>query len=149
MDSFTIDNLLKPVSNFIGVYARDELSSLTLGFDEGLIINTDKRDEPGEHWVAIYKENDGFCEYFDPYGLPPLQDEFYNFLSTNSKVGFGYNANQLQCVECVTCGHYCIEYIIQKCVETKSLCEIVNSFTKNPLINDIIVKQRINKLYSK
>ncbi len=41
----------------------------------GLVINLDRRGEPGSHWVALYADfNSGECYYFDSYGLGPDAD---------------------------------------------------------------------------
>lgn len=41
----------------------------------GLVINLDRRGEPGSHWVALYADfNSGECYYFDSYGLKPDAD---------------------------------------------------------------------------
>ncbi|ARF09796.1 Ulp1 protease [Indivirus ILV1] len=38
----------------------------------GMVINLDRRGEPGSHWVALYSDfNSGECYYFDSYGLEP------------------------------------------------------------------------------
>jgi len=37
-----------------------------------LVCNTDQSNRPGEHWIAIYVDDDGrYGEYFDPLGRAP------------------------------------------------------------------------------
>jgi hypothetical protein len=141
MDSQTIHRLLQFNSNFLGTFARDNLP-YRIRNNTGLIVNTDPKDKPGEHWVAIFKDKSGYCEYFDPFGLPPLFAEFIQFLNENSSIGIKWSQIQLQCVECITCGYYCVEYIKFRC-NNFSLMDLYHSFTINPYINDIIVKNRI------
>lgn len=86
MDARTIHTLLRYVRNFAGVYARNTLPQY-MRTNCGLIVNTDPLHMRGQHWVAIFRDNDGYCEYFDPYGIPPLHNEFMDFLSNNSTVG--------------------------------------------------------------
>ena len=56
---------------FAGVYAKDCLPD-TVRCPCAMVWNTDPADEPGEHWVAVYFDENGRGEYFDLYGQPPL-----------------------------------------------------------------------------
>ena len=55
---------------FGGVYARDQLPK-SVKYPTAMVWNTDPADQPGEHWVATYFNEDGMGEYFDSYGLEP------------------------------------------------------------------------------
>ena len=147
MDSITIQKLLEFETNFVGVFARDTIPQ-SIPLNSGMIANTDPITRKGEHWIAFYKDQDGHCEYFDPYGLPPLHDEFEEFLSRNSTIGISWNRQQLQCIECITCGYYCVEYIKYRC-NGYYLKDLLHSFTNNPYINDIIVQNRITNNFNK
>ena len=48
-----------------GVFPSDKT------YPAGLISNTDPRDLPGTHWVAMYFTSPGISEFFDSYGFPP------------------------------------------------------------------------------
>ena len=52
---------------FTGVYARDKLPK-SIKYPAAMVWNTDPADQPGEHWVAAYFNEDGIGEYFDSYG---------------------------------------------------------------------------------
>jgi hypothetical protein len=147
MDSRKINSLLRHTKEFIGTFARDKLP-FKVSKPAGLIANTDPISKPGEHWVAIYIDETGFCEYFDPYGLPPLHIEFEEFMSNNSENGIGFNSQQLQCLTCVTCGFYCVEYIRMRCKKI-SFCEFLSYFTKDPYNNDLIIRRKIANLSKK
>ena len=93
---------------FRGVFPMDWVPSLKM--EPGCyIINTDDEDEPGEHWVAVYNDN-GQIEYFDSYGLPPLDKRLDSFLGNNYK----YNATHLQQLFTKACGFYCVYYIFHR-----------------------------------
>lgn len=143
MDELTVNTLLKKVSNFIGTFPLDQLP-VHIPKNSGLIANTHTSDKPGEHWVAIFKDGLGCCEYFDSYGLPPLHLEFFDFIARNTSFNFNWNRQLLQCIECVTCGYYCVEYIKLRCKGLK-LFDVLSLFTKNPYINDIIIRNKISK----
>ena len=57
-------------AGFAGVYARDQLSK-SIKYPAAMVWNTDPADQPVEHWVAAYFNEDGLWEYFDSYGLAP------------------------------------------------------------------------------
>ena len=74
---------------FRGVFPVDRLQSSRCGAAAGLYVcNTDPSDRPGQHWIviAIAENARGFRhgEYFDSFGLPPLQPEFVKFLDKNT-----------------------------------------------------------------
>ena len=56
---------------FIGVFPRDLLPQ-KVTYPSSFIINTDNSNKPGEHWLAIYINEDRKLHFFDPLGLPPV-----------------------------------------------------------------------------
>ena len=66
------------------VCSRDLLPQLKPSDVRAYIVNTDKSDQPGEHWIAIYFYNDKKAFYFDSYGIPPLHNDITTFLERNS-----------------------------------------------------------------
>jgi len=63
---------------FGGVFARDCLPLLAK--HKAYIVNLDKMNENGSHWISIYFDKNRRGEYFDSYGLPPLFPEIISFL---------------------------------------------------------------------
>ena len=114
MDGNKIRTILADTPNFVGVYARDTLPYNIKKKPFGLVVNTDESDKPGEHWIAFYFDSDGIGEYFDSYGLPPLYEEFYDYLNEYSSGGHFHNKVTLQCTTCITCGHYCILFLLTR-----------------------------------
>ena len=102
-----------------------------------LVVNTDKADEPGTHWIAIIIDKNGYGEYFDSYGLPPMHHEIVKFLKNNTNNYF-YNKKLIQCLTCITCGHYCIAYIILRS-KGYSYNYFIKLFTENQYKNDILI----------
>ena len=87
---------------FLGVFSRDTLPQ-KVHWPSALIINTDKSNQPGEHWLAIYYDENGTSEFFDSYGF---DTEFYNFtnylnLTSNNYI---YNKKTLQGLFSNYCG---------------------------------------------
>ena len=132
-----IEKKLKKLPNFVGVFARNTLpSKVKLPF--ALICNTDLIQQPGTHWVAIYSDKNGIGDYFDSYGLPPLYPEFEYFLKRNCPNGYMHNRVLLQCFDCVTCGEYCIAYVITR-LHNGSNADFISLFTSNPYNNDVLM----------
>ena len=52
-------------SQFVGVFARDELSLIIDEFPAIIIANTDPSTASGSHWILFYFDNNGNVEYFD------------------------------------------------------------------------------------
>lgn len=103
------------------------------------VINTDASDEPGEHWVAILINNNGTGEYFDPFGLPPLHEDFWRFLGSNCPNGWIHSTTPVQGIQSTMCGAFCVLYIKARC-KGISYLHILQLFTRNFIINHQIIK---------
>ena len=145
MLSTEIADKLKNLKYFLGVFARDTLPAPSQKFPLSLVANTDTHDQPGTHWVCIYIDENGEGEYFDSYGLRPLQAEFINYLYENCENGFSWNKITLQCTTCVTCGEYCCAYLLLRTIGY-SYHDFIKLFTNNKITNDIIIKNIFSAL---
>ena len=55
---------------FGGVLAADQLPPHPVRSEpRGYIVNTDLHDRPGQHWIALWTQDDRF-KIMDSYGLP-------------------------------------------------------------------------------
>ena len=80
------------VKRFDGVFASDRLPTKPRLF----VCNTDPSDMPGEHWIAIYVDDNGhYGEYFDSLGRPPNR-LFEHYMNEHCRE-WTYNCKQLQC----------------------------------------------------
>ena len=92
-------------------------SSRSSGSSQGraYVINYDESNEPGSHWVVVYDSSSSSSssspEFFDPAGLPPLDDRIKAYLLGPD---YTYNPNCLQQVQGNACGFYCVYYILQR-----------------------------------
>jgi hypothetical protein len=148
MDTKTIDKRLSNEKYYFGTFARDRIPKAKLKSHGALIVNTDPSSEEGEHWVAMMINEDGTGEYFDSYGLPPLQQDFITFMNKNSSSGWGYNRIILQCFECITCGHYCLIYVKLKLLGF-SYCDFISLFTHDKEKNDLAIRALVKYLFKK
>ena len=118
-----------------GEFAMDCLPNLQPG---AYIINTDDYDEPGEHWLAVY--NDDCVEYFDSYGLVPLDDRLNRFLG----VHYVYNSVKLQQLFSNACGFYCVYYILHR-ARGYYMNDIINVLKRSD--GDFVVKEFLYRHY--
>ncbi len=58
---------------FKGVYAIDEIDKIPVSNKMGVILNLDKSNQPGSHWVALYidADKDKSVEYYDSFAEDP------------------------------------------------------------------------------
>ena len=89
---------------------RDMLPVTVRRKPAGIIVNTHKSIQPGQHWVAMYIGKDAQGYYFDSYGLPPMYTEFKDFMKRNAS-SFKYNKIRVQGVS-EHCGMYCLYFLM-------------------------------------
>ena len=133
-----IHKILARLPEFRGVFARDQIPQEGATVPHSMVMNYDAHGQQGSHWVCIYVDENGFGNYFDSYGLPPLAREFLDYLNTKT-TKWTWNKNTLQCQDCVTCGEYCCAYLISR-YSGFSNQDFTNLFTNNGYSNDHIIK---------
>ena len=105
-------------------------------------MNTHKKNQPGEHWLAIFFDDKRRATFFDSYGFSPKSYGLDAYLKQHSKK-MEYNDQQIQGITSSTCGYYCCYFIQLKC-RNFSLKEILDHFDKRNFdFND----NRILKLF--
>ena len=112
---YKITSLLKCSDSFLGCYAENELS-FTISFPLYFIVNTDRSDMAGSHWLAIgiFKDN---VEIFDPLGfdifnwsrVPSHLLNFLHRLSVSRKITV---LKRVQSDSSTLCGFYAIFYVL-------------------------------------
>lgn len=142
MDSQQIINCLKNVECFKGVYPRDCLPKNIKDTPAAFIVNTDSSDETGEHWVAIFIPKRSIGEYFDPFGLPPLHEDFTFFLNNNCE-NWVYNSLPVQHHESKACGKFCIGFIKAR-NRRISFSDFVSDFSVNLSRNEAKINKQWN-----
>jgi hypothetical protein len=93
---------------FLGVFPLDLLPKV-YKLPAALIVNLDASTMPGSHWVSLYFDKKGDCEYFDSYGRKPVELEQY--ITRNCKK-YVYNNIQVQRNITSTCGQMCIYVLL-------------------------------------
>lgn len=140
MNSNQIRDNLKGYAGFVGVHPCDRLPQLKWG--QAMIVNTDPHDQPGEHWVALYKSNLDCLEYFDSFGLPPLIPNIRKYINLSSHSSFTYSTVQLQHNTSETCGNYCIVFVKHRLLSLP-FASLLAHFTTSQKDNDLKVNRAI------
>ena len=128
----------KKIKNFRGVYSKDILPK-KMYVNESMVINIqDFLDGGGTHWVCTYVDrNSKDVEYFDSYGLRP-SDIVIKYMETANK-GIVYSSNQIQDLDSVMCGYYCIYFIIER-YKGRKMADILLDFKQKPsILNKLII----------
>ena len=114
------------ISNFRGVFLRDELPKKPRMNECGIINLADSKDLEGTHWTCYFKKDKVY--YFDSYGIqPPI--EIVKYLGSNRALI--HNSFQIQDFNQVVCGHLCL-YVLFHLNKGKDFNEIIFSLISNP-----------------
>ena len=125
-------------SVFLNVYSRRNLPSQIKSYPTSFIINTDTRNLPGRHWVAIYINKQKSGEYFDSFGRPPSRD-INSWLNRYCLRWRCVLTNKiLQNPFSLLCGAYTLFYVNERPLVNK-VSTLLRHFTTDPYQNDVLV----------
>lgn len=132
----------------IGVFVADEIPKTVISFPEAWIINTNKKTEPGKHWVAFYISSKRDGEFFDSNGGKPsfYSDRSHDFFFINNGINLKYNGKQLQNKDSEACGYYCVYYLVNRC-RGLQMDGIIHNFSDNYSTNDLFVFDVIRETF--
>ena len=122
---------------FGGIYPRDRLPSTLRNKPLGIIVNTHKAHQPGQHWVAFYLDRQGHMTYFDSYGLPPTHQEFIQFIKRHSP-SYTYNVKRVQGYD-TTCGMYCLYFLLSMVRHQRKMFH--HLYARSPSENDVWIRR--------
>ena len=135
-----LNKALKNVPYFMGTFPRDSIPKVSRR-PAAFIINTDSKNEPGEHWEAIILKEKEEGEYFDSFGLPPLHPAIQSYVRNNCSNGFKYNSTCLQSPQSSSCGMYAADFIRSRW-NGDSMERFLAYFSSNLEKNDQIISDR-------
>ena len=143
MDENQINQVLKNVKRYQGSFALDELNQIKIfPYPSFFIVNLDKRENEGTHWIAIavYMRDVYICDSLG--GLIPdnsFPRDLITFLKNLTAKRKIHITKQLQPSHSSYCGHYCIAFVnemsLHNCFKT-----FLSFFTCDLQQNDIIVR---------
>jgi hypothetical protein len=117
---------------FQGVFSADTLPCKP----RLLICNTDPSHRPGEHWIAIFVDENHRGEYFDSFGR--RSDEHFEHCMNEHSTSWMYNRRQLQSIISSFCGYYCCFFCILRS-RGVNMIVLLAHFTSDTAFNDSIV----------
>ena len=132
---------------FGGVLAMDKLPRVQVPQHQRVfIINSDISSLPGRHWLLVYLQPD-HAEFLDSLGLGPYHyaSELSDFIF-NNREKCTFNTLQLQCIDSLTCGYYCLYYAIYRS-RGMSQQNILATFTQDCKYNDSLVTDFISNYF--
>ena len=146
LDVFHHDPCFKGRAGFLGVFPRDKLPLLKdPRLPLGLIINSDKANLPGQHWLAVFVNAKGHVCFFDSFGKSSLFygieiDKFICDSFPWTKGNYQENHTQVQHPRSSLCGLFSIFFLYFSC-RGLSLAEIIRKFEypKHLHFNDTVL----------
>lgn len=139
-----LQNLVK------GVYARNNLPTNDMTqFPRAYIVNSDRVDQQGEHWLAIVFKNKSQGMFFDSFGNPPeyYGEELKLYLDSNVTKYECFNV-KVQPKNSSRCGLFVLTFLMLTVCLNYSLTDIECFFHSNDDVNDRIVLNFVNMYLS-
>lgn len=148
MYSDQIDELLSDVPGYVGVYPSNHILP-PKHRPAAYVVNTAPVPDKygGDHWVAIILKGGGKGEYFDSFGLPPIEHDISTFLGANCHT-FTYSTQRIQSRGSSVCGLYCVDYIRARLVDRTTKAKYLSMYKTDLKANDKLVVDRLSCLLS-
>lgn len=83
-------------------------------------------------------------EYFDSFALPP-PEEIIQFMKTSDKP-LEHNSGQIQKMDSIMCGYFCIYYILVRSRGRKPIDVLLDFRLKPSLFNELFIQIFANKI---
>lgn len=122
-----IDNYYKYNKHYGGCFSKDEFPKKARN-GKFYILNMDKPEGPGSHYVLVSLIKPNYGIYFDSFGLdPPTQvEETMKRLKPQNYRNIG----QIQDIKSSACGWYCI-YVMDHLLKGESYIDTLNKFEQH------------------
>ena len=119
---YQIKDMMKRYKRFVGVISADEIDTLPAKKRIGFIMNLDKRDQPGSHWVACYIDtvHDRSVEYYDSFGREPSLSflrqikDLITRISPPTYLKLKINRIIQQRVTSDNCGYFSMKFLVDR-----------------------------------
>jgi hypothetical protein len=123
---------------FIGVFAKDRLPTKLPRRPALMVVNTDRANQPGTHWLAMFFDDDGSGEYFDSFG-EPAEETFALYMNKHC-TRWIFSERQLQSVVSRFCGHHVVFYALYRSIGY-NLNAITSWFSSDMTLNDVMTHE--------
>ena len=143
MNTSDIDEAMAGESSYAGTYPCNRIK-LDSNRPCAYIINTNRWPDDGDpgHWVAVVLLPGFKAEYFDSFGLMPLQPDILSFVKKYCRNGLKWNNMTLQSYDSRVCGCYCVDFVRSR-LDGISLKKYLTLFKTDTRFNDSFVLERL------
>ena len=144
MNNIQLHNLLSrhPETRdyFVGVFSINTLPRYSK--TGCYVINLEPNYKSGSHWVAIkIRKSKHKNLYFDSYGIAPTYIGIIKFL----KNSYVYKSKQVQHPLSMTCGQWCLYFILRACQGWDMRKMLKPFYSNKPFINDHVLNIVVKK----
>ena len=108
-----------------------------------VIMNNQNHQQPGQHWLTLFKKDEGVYEFWDSFGLNPSA---YGLLKKHAflrNCEIVYHNKSIQYIFSNLCGFYSI-FFLQKRFRGFDMDAIISMFGSNTKLNDTIILKEFN-----
>ena len=150
MNEDEIKSIFRRENKFKGCYAIDEISTIVLKKNEGLIMNTSPRHITNGHWVAFYRDSNNEFYYVDSLALPELLANPYivTFLKMNFVNYLNMLLKPIQAPTSSMCGLFVVYFLLHlfKNVKFNIICnrfEYVNLDVNDFMLSNYFINKNM------
>ena len=111
MDSNEVMKIAKAldISNFLGVFAADQLCTIEENQVGTLIVNTDPFHLEGQHWISFYL-GDKDIYLYDSLCLDVYKSEYFSKFLIDMNKNLHYNTIRTQSAGSIMCGYHALVF---------------------------------------
>ena len=140
--SAKITNILASNKHFIGCFAHDNLPDLKSPCS--VIINTDNKSNPGDHWTALILDRNNQCLYFDSFGAPVLSTHILlKLFPKHEEIVFC--SKQVQAIKSTKCAYFVMSFV-DRVINEKTYADFISLFSDNLTLNDTICTEIVKTI---
>ena len=138
-----INSILHPYDMFKGAYPCDLVPlSSDNECSQAFIVNTGKSHTDGQHWTGLIIQQKQ-CWFFDSFGDEILSMDLLRSLQKIGIRKYMYNSKQIQSYNTVSCGHFCIAFILAH-ISKEKFHNFLQEFSVNTNANENICLRLID-----
>lgn len=117
------------ISNFLGVFAADQIKSIKSNQVGTLIVNTDPSYLDGKHWISFCLDKKDIYLY-DPLCLNIFPSEYFNHFVLRMNKALHLNMLKVQATDSVLCGYHALVfcYVMNNHASENKFRSFLNSF---------------------
>ena len=132
------------ISNFLGVFAADQLCSIGSNQVGTLIVNTDPIYSKGQHWISFCLEDKDIYLY-DSLCLDIYKSEYFSHFFIRMNKNLHYNTIRTQSTGSIMCGYHALVFCYV--MKTGGGEKIFRSFLKTFRSYNVLNREQLSLTY--